>query len=107
MKRYVYTLELREESIDEYIEYHKNVWPEVEASVTAAGICDMEIYLLGNRLVSIVEVTDDFDPESSMRSYATCERVAEWDKLMAKFQVPVKEAKPHEWWARMDRVYKK
>ena len=107
MKRFVYTLELREESVDEYVEYHKNVWKEVEADVTAAGIIDMEIYLLGTRLFSIVEASDDFDPENSMKNYATCDRVVEWDELMAKFQVPVKEAKSHEWWAKMDCVYKK
>ena len=107
MKRYVYTLELKEENIKEYVDYHQNVWPEVEKDITNAGVIDMEIYLLGNRLFSIVETTDEFDPDNTMKNYATCERTVEWDKLMAQFQVPVKDAKPHELWAKMERVYKK
>ena len=107
MKRYVYTLELREESVDEYVKYHQDVSKEVEADLTAAGVYNMEIYLLGNRLFSIIEASDGFDPENSLRNYATCQRTTEWNALMATFQVAVKEAKPHELWARMDCVYKK
>ncbi len=42
-------------AIESYRQHHREVWPEVLSSLRRAGIRHMEIYLLGRRLVMIVE----------------------------------------------------
>ena len=53
-KRYCYSCDLKDNNklIEEYKEYHAkgNAWPEITKSIKVAGIVDMEIYLIGNRL---------------------------------------------------------
>ena len=64
MKYYGLTLCLRDnsETIEQYKEYHRHVWPEVTARLGEVGITQMRIFLLGTRLFMYMETTDDFDP---------------------------------------------
>ena len=107
MKSYVYTLNLKNnpELIDNYLEYHQAVWPEVIESVRRIGLISDRIYRLGTRLVMILEVEDNFDPQSDLQKYTDQPRAREWDELMQKFQEPLPEAKPGEWWALMDKIF--
>lgn len=108
MKTFVYTLRLKPdpEIIEKYKAYHQAVWPEVLASMKGVGILGNDIYLLGDRLVSILYAEDAFNPERDLVDYAkTNPKVGEWDKLMRTFQLRVPEAGEHEWWAQMERVF--
>ncbi len=108
MKTYVYTLQLKDdpELIAQYKEYHRAVWSEVEASLLSVGIVRMRIYVLGRRLVNIMDTTDDFEPDRDFKRYTEGNpKVKMWDELMAGFQEKVPEAKPGEWWALMEQVY--
>lgn len=62
MKRYCLALDLLNdvELINEYKKYHENVWPEIIASIKKAGIKELEIYLISNRLFMILEANDSF-----------------------------------------------
>ncbi len=55
--RHCLTLDLKNDVglIAEYKAYHAAVWPEITANIRGAGIFEMEIYLLGNRLFMIME----------------------------------------------------
>ena len=108
MKTFVYTLNLKDdpEIIGQYKEHHQTVWPEVEASLKRVGICHMHIYLLGRRLVNIIEADDDFEPERDLARYTENNPVTKkWDNWMATFQEKVPEANIDEWWALMEQVY--
>lgn len=108
MKTYVYTLNLIDdpEVIQQYKEYHRAVWPEVEESLRSVGIVNMEIFLLGRRLVNIMKTVDNFEPDRDFPRYTEGKpNVEKWDQFMAKFQEKVPEAKDDEWWALMERVY--
>lgn len=52
MKRYCFALDLKDDEglIAEYEEWHKKVCPEIIQSIKQAGINDMEIYKVQNRL---------------------------------------------------------
>ena len=65
MKIFCFALDLKnnQELIDEYKQYHKKVWPEIIKSIRDAGIIDMEIYLIGNRLFMNMETDDTFSFE--------------------------------------------
>ena len=58
MKRYCFALDLKDdpESIVAYKRYHQEVWPAIVRSIKDAGILDLEIYCVSNRLFMIMEV---------------------------------------------------
>lgn len=107
MKRYVYTLNLKNDPtlIERYLEYHRAVWPEVIEAVKKAGLISDSVYRLGTHLVLVLEAEDDFDPQRNLYKYTQHPRAREWDELMRNFQEPVPEAKPGEWWALMEIVF--
>ena len=69
MKRFCLTLGLRNDPalIHEYIEYHREGWPEIHQSIRDAGVLDMQLYELDGRLFMIMDTTDDFSFERKAR----------------------------------------
>ncbi len=108
MKRYGQTIKLKDdpETIARYVEYHRNAWPEVVGGLKSIGIQRMLIFLLGHQLFMYLETDDAFNMERDFPRYeASSARIKEWQDLMASMQEPVAEARPGEWWARMELVF--
>lgn len=108
MTRAVLATDLKDDPsiIAAYLEHHRRVWPEVIASLRRAGIRAMDIYMLGRRLVMIVE-TDGRDLREVFATHvAAGGRVAEWEALMKSMQQPPPGASPGEWWTRMQPVFR-
>jgi L-rhamnose mutarotase len=106
--RHVLTVDLRGDAaaIDAYKAQHRAVWPEVVDSLRRAGIRAMDIYILGRRLVMIVE-TDGTDVRRCFAEHAASSaRVAEWEALMKDLQQPPDGARPGEWWTLMEPVFR-
>lgn len=107
--RYCLALDLKDDPalIAEYIEYHKpeNAWPQITANMAEAGILDMEIYHLGDRLFMIMETNDSFDPTAEPKTDEGKKKSDEWEALMWKYQQPLKWAKDGEKWVKMDLIY--
>ena len=106
MRRYGLTLNLKPETLEVYKEHHRRVWPEVEAGLKRIGIREMTIFLLGRRLFMCAVTEEGFNWDTDFASYMEDPRCAAWQKLMDGFQEPVPEARPGEWWARMEEVYR-
>lgn len=94
--------------IEEYKQYHAkdNAWPEITQSIKEAGIVNMEIYLLANRLFMIMEVDETFSPERKQKMDAENPKVQEWEKLMWQFQQAPPGAKDGEKWLQMEQIFK-
>ncbi|CAN5272275.1 L-rhamnose mutarotase [soil metagenome] len=107
MKKYCLALDLKDDAqlIKEYEDHHKTVWPEILQSITGAGITNMEIYRVGNRLFMIMETTDDFSFESKAKSDSSNEKVQQWEQLMWKYQQPLPVAKEGEKWLLMNKIF--
>ena len=108
MKRhYCLTLDLKDDPklIAEYKRYHQKIWPEITRSIKAAGIEDMEIYLLGTRMFMIMEVNETFSFEVKKKADELNPKVQEWEALMWRFQQSLPEAKPEEKWLLMERIF--
>ena len=107
--RYCLALDLQDdpELIAEYIEYHQpnNAWPQITANMAEAGILDMEIYHIADRLFMIMETAPDFDPNKAPETEEGRLKSDEWEALMWKFQKPLSCAKNGEKWIRMDKIY--
>lgn len=107
MKRYALALDLVDDPklIAEYEAYHLAVWPEIQASITGAGIENMTIYRFGNRLFMTMDVKDTFSFEKKNEMDAANPKVQEWETLMWKYQQAVPGAKPGEKWVLMDKIF--
>lgn len=87
---------LRESAIEDYERYHREVWPEVMAAISAAGIRNYSIYRFGTLLFSYWE----YEGENYESDLAAIDRVPEcvrWNDLMATLQVPIEGAQPRSW----------
>ena len=108
-KRYVQTLDLRDDPamIEEYRKWHSEEfhWKEIREGIKAVGILEMEIYILGTRLVMIVDAPENFDWKSAMDKLATLPRQAEWEAFVAKLQGCRADARSDEKWQMMERMF--
>src|SRR5438874_11500468 len=106
MKRHCLALDLKDDPdlIADYEEYHRNVWPEILQSISEAGIAQMEIYRINNRLFMIMEVSDDFTFEKKQQKDEANENVQEWEELMWRYQQAVRGSKPGEKRKLMDKI---
>ncbi|NIJ54856.1 L-rhamnose mutarotase [Dyadobacter arcticus] len=107
MKKYCLAVDLVNDPqmIEEYEEYHKQIWPEIEKSIKDAGISQMEIYRLGERLFMIMETEEDFSFENKAQMDASNAKVQEWEELMWKYQKALPSAKPGEKWVLMNKIF--
>ena len=108
MKRYCQILDLRDDPqlIDQYIEAHAHVWPEIQAGIREVGILDMQIWRLGNRLFMIMDTVDDFDFVADNARLAKLPRQAEWEAYVARFQGCDPDAPSTDKWQLMERIFK-
>lgn len=109
VKRYVQTMDLKddEQLIAEYRRRHskEDSWQEIRDGIKEVGILDMQIFILGTRLVMIVETPLDFDWDSAMAKLATLPRQQEWEDYMAMFQKCKEGATSDEKWQMMERMF--
>ena len=108
MNRHVLTLDLRDDPavVAAYREYHAKVWPDVVSEPSAnAGVRSMDIYLLGRRLVMVLDLQDGLDLAHVFERHASSGATVGVEELMKSLQQPAPGARDGEWWARMEQVF--
>ena len=109
IKRYVQTMALRDnpELIALYRKAHSEpeAWPEILKGIREVGILEMELYILGTRLVMIVDMPAELDCDEVMKRLATMPKQAEWEDYVAQFQQCVKGSTSDEKWQMMERMF--
>ena len=109
VKRYVQFLEISHdpELVAQYPKWHSEgySWQEVRDGIRAVGIEEMEIYILGTRLVMVVDAPADFDWQTAMDRLATLPRQAEWEAFVAKLQGCPADARSDEKWQMMEKMF--
>lgn len=107
MKRHCLALDLKDDPklIAEYEAIHQQIWPEIAKSIRDAGILDMQIYRLGNRLFMIMDVGDDFSFEEKTQKDRENPIVQEWEAKMWQYQQALPMAKEGEKWMLMDQIF--
>lgn len=110
VKRYVQFLEISDdpELVAQYRKWHSEEysWKEVRDGIRAVGILEMEIYILGSKLVMIVDAPADFQWDEAMARLATLPRQAEWEAFVSKFQGCPADARSDEKWQPMERMFR-
>jgi L-rhamnose mutarotase len=107
MQKYCLALDLKNEPdlMAEYEVYHQKIWPEIEASIRSAGIHNLEIYRVENRLFMILEADDTFSFEQKGASDAANPKVQEWENLMWHYQQALPGSAPGEKWRLMNKIF--
>ena len=110
VKRYVQFLEISDdpELMEQYRKWHSEEyhWKEIRDGIRQVGILEMEIYMMGNKLVMIVDTPADFQWEEAMNRLASLPRQAEWEAFVSKFQGCAADARSDEKWQPMERMFR-
>lgn len=107
MQRFCLMLDLRNDPrlIEEYIEHHRNVWPEIKQSIRDTGVLDMQIYHAQGRLFMILDAGSEFTFERKARMDRDNPMVMKWEQLMARFQQVEAAEDPTQRWKPMQRIF--
>jgi len=92
--------------IHEYLYYHHNIWPEVEAGFKKAGYENIRLFIFGNILTMIVSIPEGASlDEMSKISQNYHEKVKKWNVLMASYQQGVPGTSEGQTWVEMQKIY--
>ena len=107
MQRFCFALDLKNqpELVTQYIEYHRAVWPEILESIRSAGVVEMKIFHVADRLFMIMDTVDSFMLEMKAQSDTSNPKVQEWEMLMLKFQKPLPCAPTGVKWMPMECIF--
>ena len=85
MKAFGAALDLQNDPaiIEDYKEWHRNVWPEVKEALGEVGITAMRIFIIGNHMFMYMEAKDDFEPGRDLQEYRRFPRAMEWGRTDA------------------------
>ena len=107
--RHCFALDLKDDLtlIEEYKKYHTpaGIWSEIVDSIKSSGIDALDIYLVGNRLFMIMDVTEKFSFEAKQAADISNPSVVAWEKLMLEFQQQLPWAKGDEKWLLMEQIF--
>jgi L-rhamnose mutarotase len=78
--RSAFVLRVRPDKIDEYVEAHAHVWPEMLAALTDAGIRNYSIFRAGNQVFGYFESDDAAAAAAYLDGQEVCTR---WQNAMA------------------------
>lgn len=108
-RKYCLALDLKNDPqlIAAYKKCHapENFRPEITDSIKKAGILNMEIYLTGNRLFMVMEVSKDFDFSAKAKMDAENPQVQEWESFVSIFQQNLPWAREGEKWVLMEKIF--
>lgn len=104
MKRIASVIGLPPENVEEYKRLHAEVWPAVQARLSASKVTNYSIYRYGDLLFSYLEyVGDDFDAD--MAAMAADEATKRWWAVCEPLQRPLDDRAEGEWWHEVPEVF--
>jgi L-rhamnose mutarotase len=83
-QRSAFVLEVRPDRLDEYLEAHRHVWPEMLDALRGAGVRNYSIFRHGNQMFGYFEADD---LEAAAAYLARQEVSARWQDAMAELLV--------------------
>ncbi|MEW5974385.1 MAG: L-rhamnose mutarotase [Acidobacteriota bacterium] len=104
MRRFGQIIRVRPEFEEEYIRYHRQVWPEVLQTIRDCNIRNYTIFLKDHLLYAYFEY-DGSDFEADMKKMAADPKTQEWWRITQPMQDPIPTRGSGEWWAQMEEVF--
>ena len=104
MKRFGQIIKLKPERIEEYVELHASVWPDVTKAIEKSNIKNYSIYLKDEILFAYLEyVGNNF--EADMEEMAANPIIQKWWDVCKPCMLPIETRQEGEWWANMEEVF--
>jgi L-rhamnose mutarotase len=103
MERVCFTARVRPDRLDEYIERHRAVWPEMTAALSAAGWGNYSLFLTGDGLLIGYLETDDY--EAAQRQMAQAAVNERWQAEMKDFFEETGELRPDQGFRRVTEIF--
>ena len=80
-ERVAFVIRLRPGALEEYARWHAEIWPEMSALLTEAGVSDYSIWVSGDLLVGTLEASPDWATARAIMDASSVQ--AAWSEQMA------------------------
>ena len=103
MNRYCFCLQVRPDRLDEYVERHRDVWPDMQAALRDSGWHNYSLFLRDDGLLIGYVESDDLD--AAQKAMAATEVNARWQAQMAEFFTGLDGRAPDEGFEVLDEIF--
>lgn len=104
MKRMAMLLKIKEGKKDDYIDIHKNVWPEIIEALKQANISNNSTFVNENLLFMYLEYMGS-DFESDWKKYGENPKVIEWFSILKNYLEPYEQPVPPLKWSILEEAF--
>ena len=104
MERIGFRLHLKPEHLDEYVEHHRNVWPEMLQALTATGWHNYSLFLDRDD-ATLFGYFETPDLQAALAGMAATEVNERWQAFMAKYFLELDGLRPDEGFKRLEQVF--
>lgn len=95
-----------ESKIATYLDYHKKVWPEVEAGFKKAGYNTIKMYRYNTSLVMVITIPEDADiNQIGKAAEGYDKKCEEWNQIMSNYQEGVTGTRKGQKWVQAELFY--
>lgn len=94
MNRYCFCLQVRPDRLDEYVDRHRNVWPDMQAALRDSGWHNYSLFLRDDGL--LVGYVESDDLEAAQQAMAATEVNTRWQAQMTDFFTGIDGRPPDE-----------
>ncbi len=109
VQRFCFACDLKDQPdlIAAYKKLHtpEGMWPEIPNGIKAAGVTDMEIYLVDTRMFLITEIPVGLNIDEVWEKMGQQARQDEWQAFVWEFQQALPDAAPGEKWRLMEKIF--
>ncbi|TDW18404.1 L-rhamnose mutarotase [Kribbella kalugense] len=83
MNRYCFCLQVRPDRLEEYVDRHRNVWPDMQAALRDSGWHNYSLFLRDDGL--LIGYVESEDLEAAQKAMAATEVNTRWQAQMTEF----------------------
>ena len=103
MQRVCFQLQVRPERLEEYVERHRTVWPDMLAALTSTGWHNYSLFLRDDGL--LIGYFETPSLEQARAGMDATEVNARWQAEMAEFFVELGDTRPDTGFVQLEEVF--
>jgi len=104
MQRVGFRLQLVPERLDEYVEHHRNVWPEMQAALTETGWHNYSLFL-DKTDATLFGYFETPDLKAALEGMANKDVNERWQALMGDFFVALEGRRPDQGFLQLEDIF--
>jgi len=104
VQRVGFRLQLRKDRLDEYVEHHKNVWPDMQAALSETGWHNYTLFL-DRKDATLFGYFETLDYQAALDGMSKKEVNDRWQAMMGDFFVNNQGRRPDEGFLRLEDVF--